>query len=150
MQQVLLSGEFDHTLDEKGRLTLPARFREYFREGVMVVRMRNAFDTTSKEQCVRIYRQEDWEVFDSASLAPLNVFGNEEDNWTVREIYMSLDPVELDRQGRILLPSNRVQELGLSGKVKILGNRTHLEVWKPETLAAVKGEKEKKRGGQDA
>jgi MraZ protein len=131
MQRMLLSGEFDHTLDPKGRITLPARYRDYFRDGVVLVRFQD------NEPCVRVYHPDAWDEFDAKYLEPLNVFENEEDSWRTRSIYRNQDTLELDRQGRVLLPSQRVKELGLSGKVKIIGNRTHLEIWDPDTLAAL-------------
>jgi len=136
----LLAGDFDHTLDPKGRITLPARYRDYFQRGAVLVRLQD------NEPCVRVYHPEAWEEFDAKYIEPLNVFESEEDSWRARSIYESLDPVEPDRQGRVLIPSQRIKELGLSGKVKIIGNRTHLEIWNPETYAALKAS----RGRKDA
>jgi len=140
MQRILLAGEFDHTLDPKGRITLPARYREYFQRGAVFVRLQD------NEPCVRVYHPDSWDEFDAKYIESLNVFQNEEDSWRARGIYESLDPVEPDRQGRVLIPSQRIKELGLAGKVKIIGNRTHLEIWNPETYAALKA----RRGRGDA
>ncbi len=129
MQRELLSGEFDHTLDPKGRITLPARYREYFSRGAVLVRFQD------REPCVRVYHPAAWREFDEKYIEPLNVFENEADSWRTRSIYRNQDLVEPDRQGRVLLPAQRIKELDLSGKVKILGNRTHLEIWNPTTLA---------------
>jgi MraZ protein len=134
MARLLLSGEFDHALDGKGRVTLPARYREYFQEGAVLVRFQD------REPCIRVYHPDEWAEFDGKYLEDLDVFGNQRDSWTMRGIYRNQDRVEPDRQGRVLLPPKRVQELGLSGKVKILGNRTHLEIWDPATLAALEQE----------
>ena len=134
MARLLLSGEFDHALDGKGRVTLPARYREYFQEGAVLVRFQD------REPCIRVYHPDEWAEFDGKYLEDLDVFGNQRDSWTMRAIYRNQDRVEPDRQGRVLLPPKRVQELGLSGKVKILGNRTHLEIWDPATLAALEQE----------
>ena len=138
MERMLLSGEFDHTLDAKGRVTLPARYREYFRNGAVLVRF------PDKEPCIRVYHPDAWREFDQKYIEPLNVFENEQDSWRTREIYRNQDTVEVDRQGRVLLPAQRIKELGLAGKVKILGNRTHLEIWNPVTLAALEEERRQK------
>jgi MraZ protein len=135
MQRILLSGEFDHTLDPKGRITLPARYREYFQHGVVLVRFQD------HEPCVRVYHPDSWREFDEKYIEPLNVFESEGHSWRTRGIYKNQDFVEPDRQGRVLLPAQRIRELGLSGKVKIIGNRTHLEIWDPDTLAALEQEK---------
>jgi MraZ protein len=140
MQRTLLSGNFDHTLDPKGRITLPARYREYLRDGVVLVRLQD------NEPCVRIYHPESWDEFDARFIAPLNVFESQADSWRTRNTYERLDFVEPDNQGRVLVPAKRIEELGLSGKVKIVGNRTHLEIWNPETYAAL----QEQQGGGNA
>ena len=135
MQRILLSGEFDHAVDPKGRVTLPARYREYFEKGVVLVRF------PGKEPCVSVFHPESWEEFDAKNIEPLDVFESEDDDWRARDIYMNQDYLEPDRQGRVLIPAQRREELGLSGKVKIIGNRTHLEIWNPDTLAARRAER---------
>jgi MraZ protein len=135
MQRPLLSGTFDHALDPKGRVTLPARYREYFRHGAVLVRFQD------KEPCVRVYHPDAWDEYDARFIEPLNTFENEADSWRTRLIYKNQDFVEPDAQGRVLIPAKRIKELGLSGKVTIIGNRTHLEIWDPETLAALEKEK---------
>jgi MraZ protein len=137
MVQVLLSGEFDHTLDPKGRVTLPARYREHFSRSAVLVLLPN------REPCLHIYHPDEWNKFDENHLEPLDVFGKPEDSWTTRDIYKKLDEVEPDKQGRVLIPAQRIKELGLTGKVKILGNRNHLEIWNPATLE----EYEQRRSG---
>jgi MraZ protein len=140
MDPVLLSGEFDHTLDPKGRVTLPARYRDYFIRGAVLVRF------LDREPCVRVYHPDAWKKFDATYLEPLNVFEDEAASWRMRRLYRNHDEVEVDRQGRVLLPAKRIQELGLSGKVKILGNRTHLEIWNPETLAELDAKLDEESG----
>ena len=95
---------------------------------------------------MRVYHPDSWREFDEKYIEPLNVFESEGDSWRTREIYKNQDFVQPDRQGRVLLSSQRIRELGLSGKVKIVGNRTHLEIWDPGTLAALEQEK----GGENA
>ncbi len=140
MQQILLRGEFDHSLDPKGRVTLPARYRDYFQKGVVIGRGDDG------EPCVRVYHPDSWDEFDAKYIDPLDVFESKANSWRTREIYRNQDFVEPDRQGRILLPSQRIKEAGLSGKVKILGNRTHLEIWNPDTLAALEAEQRGENG----
>jgi len=141
MAGVLLSGEFDHALDPKGRVTLPARYRDYFRGGVVLVRF------PDREPCISVFHPDSWEGFDEKYLESQNFFDSSADRWSTRRIYKNQDFVEPDAQGRILLPAKRINELGLNGKVKIIGVRTHLEIWDPETLTA---EEVKTEGGGHA
>lgn len=141
MVGMFLSGEFDHALDAKGRVTLPARYREYFRKGVVLVRF------PEREPCVSVFHPDSWAEFDEKYLESQDFFENASDRWSTRDIYKNQDFVEPDAQGRVLLPAQRIKELGLNGKVKIIGVRTHLEIWDPDTLAA---EEEKRRGGDHA
>lgn len=138
MQQLLLSGEYDHTLDPKGRVTIPARYREYFQYGAVLVRLRE------DEPCIRVYHPDAWKEFDAKYIEPLNVFESSTHSWQTRWIYKNQFSVEPDRLGRVLLPAQKIKELGLSGKVKIIGNRTHLEIWDPDTFAEMEAAE---RGG---
>ena len=145
MAKPILSGDFDHTLDPKGRVTLPARYREYFSHGVVVVLL------PDREPCLCVFHPDEWAEYDAKHLEHLDSFTNPEHSWTLRDTYEKLDEVEPDRQGRILIPAGRIKDLNLSGKVKIVGVRTHLEIWDPETHAKAKEAqaeaKRQRRGG---
>jgi DNA-binding transcriptional regulator/RsmH inhibitor MraZ len=84
--------------------------------------------------------------FDQKYLEGRDFFESATDRWSTRDIYKTRDEVEPDKQGRVLLSAQSIKDLSLSGKVKILGVRTHLEIWDPETLAAA----EQGRLGDDA
>lgn len=140
MVGMYLSGEFDHTLDPKGRVTLPARYRDYFRDGVVMVRF------PDREPCISVFHPDSWAEFDQKYLEEKDFFESVDDRWSARDIYRMQDFVEPDAQGRVLVPAQRIKELELNGKVKIIGVRTHLEIWNPDTLAA---EDAKRRGGED-
>jgi MraZ protein len=140
MVGMFLSGEFDHALDPKGRVTLPARYRDYFRDGAILVRL------PGQEPCLQVFHPEAWDAEDEKYLEGKDSFESADDRWLVRDIYRMQDFVEPDAQGRILLPDKRIKDLGLNGKVKIIGARNHLEIWDPDTLAA---EEAKRRGGKN-
>ena len=129
MDDLSLSGTFDHSLDPKGRVTLPARYREHFQHGVVLVRLPGG------EPCINVYHPATWERFDDKYIEPLNVFESKRDAWTARAIYMNQDRVEPDAQGRVLLSARQIKEVGLAGKVTIIGARDHLEIWDPQTFA---------------
>lgn len=138
MSSPILSGHFDHTLDPKGRVTLPARYREYFSHGAVLVLL------PDREPCISVFRRDAWSEFEAKHLEALDVFDNPDHSWTIRETYEKLDEIEPDRQGRVLIPAGRIADLNLSGRVKIVGVKTHLEIWNPDTYAEIK---EQRRGG---
>ncbi len=129
MNSEWLGGEFEHTVDPKGRITLPARYRDHFAEGAVMVLLPN------REQCLSVFTQASWKEYDGAHLAPLDTFNNPDDDWTVRQTYRLMSIEEPDKQGRVMLPQ-MAKDIELSGKVKILGVRDHLEIWNPDHLAA--------------
>ena len=143
MAGMKLSGEFDHALDPKGRVTLPARYRDYFRDGAILVRL------PRREPCLCVYRQDAWDAFDEKYLEGKDYYENEHDRWSVRDIYRMQDFVEPDAQGRILLPDKRREELRLNSKVKIIGARDCLEIWDPDTWDAALADETKRRGGDN-
>jgi MraZ protein len=140
MGDLFLSGMFEHTLDAKGRVTLPARYREHFQAGAVLVHLPN------DEPCVSVYDPRTWARFDAKYIEPLNVFENKADAWRARAIYMNQDSVEPDGQGRVLLSARHIKEVGLSGKVIIIGARDHLEIWDPDTFA----DRQQEMGSTDA
>lgn len=122
-------------MDGKGRVTLPARFRDWFEAGAYLARM------PGKEPAVRVYTQEGWQDFEERNIERLDEFNQPEDRDLQRSIYANLAFVEPDKQNRVLVPSQFIEELGLSGKILIIGNRTHLELWDPDTYSSNTGGK---------
>ena len=139
MARFHLSGRYEHTLDPKGRVTLPARYREHFRAKAILVRL-------PRKNCVSVYDPEAWAAYDEKYLEPLDVRGNRQDDWEIRNTFGNLADVVPDSQGRVLVAAHHIEDLSLGSKVLIIGNRDHLEIWNPETYAA---EEAKWRGGND-
>ena len=135
MDEVLLSGTFEHTLDTKGRVTLPARYREYFQEKVVLVRF------PGKQPCISVFHPATWKKFDAKNIEPLDTFNDSDDAFRALSIYRNQDEVEPDGQGRVQL-GKQAEKVGLSGKVLILGARTHLEIWDPDTFVRYEQEME--------
>ena len=116
----MLLGEYDHTLDEKNRLTLPAKFRRALEGGVVLTR---GLDT-----CVEAYPAGDWQQLVESRLAGLNPLSHET---RVLERFYYTGAVELapDKQGRVMLPSSLIEHAKLGREVVIVGMRDRLEIW---------------------
>jgi MraZ protein len=116
----MLLGEHDHTLDEKNRLTLPARFRQAFAGGVVLTRGLDA--------CVEAYPKGDWQSLVQSRLAGLNPLSHET---RVLERFYYTGAVEAtpDKQGRVMLPTALLEHAKLDREVVVVGMRDRLEIW---------------------
>jgi MraZ protein len=116
----MLVGEHEHTVDEKNRLTLPARFRDSFSGGGVVTR--------GMDGCLFVYSRERWqELVDSrlGSLDPLS----RDDRMMQRYFFSGAAEFEPDRQGRIMLPAALIEHAQLGREVVVAGVYDHLEIW---------------------
>ena len=118
MNPVLL-GEHEHSLDDKNRLTLPAKFRSELGERVVVSR--------GLDGCLYVYAERDWEKFREriASLDLLSAGGRT----MQRRFFASASIAELDRQGRLVIPAVLLERTGIGREVTIAGIDDHLEIW---------------------
>ena len=116
----MLLGEYEHNLDEKNRLTLPAKFRQAFGDGVVVTR--------GMDGCLFVYTRAGWERFVADRLEGLDPFSREARQMS-RFLFSGASEAELDRQGRIMLPPALIQHAKLGREVVVAGVRDHLEIW---------------------
>jgi MraZ protein len=114
----LLLGEYVHIIDDKGRLLLPQPLREELGELVYLVRGRAGQ--------INVYPRANYE--DMASRASLS------DSYasrisSARRFFMAATPVDVDKQGRIVVPSHLRIAAGLDGEIVVSGNSDHAELW---------------------
>ena len=115
----MLLGEHDHTLDEKNRLTLPAKFREQLRDGVVVSR--------GMDGCLYAYAAEEWQRLSERirALDPLS----RESRMMQRHFFSGAASADLDKQGRMVLPAALLESAGIAREVTVAGVYDHLEIW---------------------
>ena len=116
----MLVGEFDHTIDEKSRLTLPAKFRQAFAGGLVVTR--------GMDGCLYVFPRDEWEASVEARLAELDPL-SKEGRLLQRYFYSGAAEADPDKQGRVMVPSALAEHAGLGRDVVIAGVRDHLEIW---------------------
>ena len=133
----MLLGEYEHTLDDKNRLTLPARFRQAFTEGIVVTR--------GMDGCLFAYTREDWERLVQTRLATLDPL-SKEGRQMQRFFFSGAAETELDKQGRVGVPGALLQHAKLGRDVVVAGVHDHLEIWDRDAwrreLAEVEGSAE--------
>lgn len=115
-------GEYTHTIDDKNRLTIPAKFRAAFEVGLFV--------TIGPEQCLWVFSRDEWERF-SQSITDLPV-GNDSARKLGRLLFSHAMDAIPDRQGRIILPDNLKQYATLDGTATLIGVGNKVEIWQPD------------------
>jgi MraZ protein len=116
----MLLGTHEHTVDDKNRLTLPARFRGAFAEGIVVTR---GFDP-----CLVAYPSEVWERRFRGRLEELDPLLPDSRQLS-RYVYANAVEGELDKQGRIVVPAALKEYAKLDRDVVVAGVHDHLEIW---------------------
>jgi transcriptional regulator MraZ len=116
----MLLGEHEHTIDDKNRLTLPARFRHHFAEGIVVTR--------GMDGCLFAYTRGDWEQLVRTRLSTLDPL-SQEGRRMQRFFFSGAAEAELDKQGRVMLPGALLEHAKLGRDVVVAGVNDHLEIW---------------------
>ena len=133
----MLLGAHEHTIDDKNRLTLPAKFRKAFHDGLIVTR--------GLDQCLHAYRREDWDRLVQSRLAPLDPLSKEARRME-RYFFASAAEAQLDKQGRLMLPATLIAHAQLGREVVVAGVNDRLEIWDREAwrreLAEIEGSAE--------
>lgn len=112
-------GEYQHSLDAKGRVIIPSKFREGLGEKFIL--------TKGLDSCLFIYSLDEWSNLE-AKLKTLP-FTDKDVRAFVRFFFAGATECEVDKQGRILIPQNLRQYASLDKDVYIIGVSTRVEVW---------------------
>ncbi len=126
-------GEYNHNLDDKGRLAVPAKFRAILKKGAVV--------TKGLDNCLFLYSKEQFEKI-AAKFATLPISQARARAFTRHMLAGAMD-VDFDNQGRITLPDYLRKFSSLKKKVIIAGLYNHLEIWDETSWLKYKTESEK-------
>lgn len=124
-----LLGHHRYQLDDKGRVALPAKFREAFRDGVWL--------TVGLDGPLFAFPGEEWERLRSE--IPVNPFDPRPDRDRARMFFSNADESRLDKQGRLLIPGLLREEVGLERDVVVIGVGNRLEIWPAEKWTVYRG-----------
>ena len=115
----MFMSEYNHTIDAKGRLIIPSKFREVLGEEFVI--------TKGLDGCLFVYDNQEWNAFEEKLKAlPLNKKDNRQ---FVRFFLAGAAEVEVDKQGRILLPAALREFAGLEKDVVLVGVGSRVEIW---------------------
>ncbi len=136
----MLIGEYQHTIDEKKRLAIPAKLRKDLGKGAVLTR--------GLDNCLALYPLKEWEkLADKLSKLPT---GQIEARGVARVILSGAVAVEFDSLGRILMPDYLKQYAGVEKNVVIAGVFNHLEIWDKVNWDNYKQKMEKEVGDMAA
>lgn len=118
----MLIGEFEHSLDAKGRLIMPAKLKSAIGDRFIV--------TKGLDGCLFAFSQEEWKNFEEKLKAlPLS---NRNSREFTRFFLSGATECEIDKQGRFLIPNNLRESAELKKEAVIIGVGTRIEIWDKE------------------
>lgn len=120
-------GIYEHSMDDKGRLSIPSRFREILLEKQVPERL---IVTQGLDQCLFGYSLDEWKKFEEKIVSrPL---AKSDDRYFVRRLFAGAVDCSLDKQGRIMLPANLRTFADLKREAVVVGVSNRMEIWSPE------------------
>lgn len=122
----MFTGEYKHSVDAKGRVAIPVRFRLQLEEGAVLSKWTDG--------CAAIFPRSAFERL-AAKVAALPL-ADEQARDFARFLFRSAFDVESDAQGRIVLPPSIREWAGLGTEAVVVGHFDRIEIWDPERLAA--------------
>jgi MraZ protein len=127
----LLLGESVQKLDVKNRVTLPAKLRGHFVDGAVI--------SKGIDHCLVVYNRAGWEAFTEAQMGRLDPFSKQGRNMS-RHLYAGAAEVDVDRQGRIMIPPAQLAHAQLTRDIVVAGLRDRLEIWDLEAWRSQEAE----------
>ena len=121
----MLYGGYQHNIDKKGRIAIPAKLRDELGESFMICR------GIYGKRCLCVYSTEKWnDLVEKIGMLP-----SAKSSVVKRFLYEGAFSVEFDTQGRILIPASLREYAELEGDAHIIGMDTNLEIWNTELWA---------------
>lgn len=116
-------GEYEHTIDKKGRLIIPSKFRESFKE----YDIEKLYITRGLDKCLFVFTESEWKSQESKFKSVS--FTKSESRKFNRIYFAGASQLECDKQGRILIPRYLKEYAGIKRDVMIVGVSNRIEVW---------------------
>ncbi|MCI5606195.1 MAG: division/cell wall cluster transcriptional repressor MraZ [Treponema sp.] len=117
----LLTGEYNNTIDEKGRVSFPVKLRTSINQNVLIV-------TKGSERCLWLFTSSEWESFQSKLMSNASMM-NAKNMQVVRHFIAPAQEVEFDKSGRLSIPQSLREYANLSKECTILGIAKYVELW---------------------
>jgi len=119
----MLIGEYIHTLDDKNRISLPIKFRKEMGKSIVVA--------PGLDNCLALYTTKEWQKI-SSKLSDSSMLASDNRSFS-RFMFGQEVVVDVDTNGRILIPENLKNRSGLTNKVVVIGVQNRAEIWNENT-----------------
>ena len=120
-----LTGEYNITIDEKGRVSFPSKLRTAVNQNVIVM-------TKGFEHCLWLFTMEEWEVFQSKLMSNASMM-NTKSMQVVRHFIAPAQEIEFDKNGRLSIPQSLREYANLTKECTTLGVGKFIELWDTKT-----------------
>lgn len=120
----LLTGEYNNTLDEKGRISFPSKLRQQLNESTLIV-------TQALDHCLWLFTQEEWKNLSTKLMESASPF-DAKNRLVLRRLVAPAQEVEFDKSGRLSIPQSLREYAGLSKDCVLLGIDKYVELWDAE------------------
>lgn len=117
----LLTGEYNNTIDDKGRVSFPVKLRAAINQNVLIV-------TKGSGSCLWLFTAEEWDSFQSKIMGNASIF-NKENMMVVHKYIAPAQDIEFDKNGRLSIPQSLREYAGLTKDITILGMAKFVEIW---------------------
>lgn len=117
----LLTGEYNNTIDEKGRVSFPAKLRAELNQNVLIA-------TRGLDRCLWLFTPDEWDLLKNRLMSSASLF-NEKNRMVLRRFVAPAQEVEFDKNGRLSIPQSLREYAGLSKDCTVLGVDKYIEIW---------------------
>ncbi len=117
----LLTGEYNNTIDEKGRVSFPAKLRAELNQNVLIA-------TRGLDRCLWLFTPDEWDLLKNRLMSSASLF-NEKNRMVLRRFIAPAQEVEFDKNGRLSIPQSLREYAGLSKDCTVLGVDKYIEIW---------------------
>ena len=117
----LLTGEYNNTIDDKGRLSFPSKLRGAVNQNVLMI-------TKGLDRCLWLFTSEEWAIFESKVMSNASMM-KAKNMQVVRHFIAPAQPVEFDKNGRLSIPQSLREYANLSKDCVVLGIAKYVELW---------------------
>ena len=117
----LLTGEYNNTIDDKGRLSFPSKLRTAINQNVVII-------TRGLNGCLWLFTADEWEIFQAKLMANASML-NDRNLMVVRRLIAPAQEAEFDKNGRLSIPQSLRDVAGLTKECTVLGMAKYVEIW---------------------